>query len=309
MNDKFLETLDEYIKQRKYRLVNSVLVYRADELIFERYYNTFNQESRNNIKSIWKSILSICVGICIDRGMIKGTDDFVMDYIDEFSQNIHPYHKLIRIHHLLTMSSGIYWNPGIHYHCPMFEQLKSSRNWIGHISDVAMASVPGTNYVYKEWDVILLSEVIKRAAGKSPYEICREFLYEPLGIKSGVWPQSPCGVCYTITDGEEDSDLSARDLAKIGQLFMNGGNYKGEKIVSGGYVKQALTPSCCNKGYGYLWWLFGNHYGCRGFGGQEINVYPQEELITVIQATPTPSGKEYGDITKRIFGENDTGNL
>ena len=60
------------------------------------------------------------------------------------------------------MSSGIYWNAGVHYHCPMMEQIWRSRDWTIHIADVQMANLPGTKFVYKEWDVILLSALISK---------------------------------------------------------------------------------------------------------------------------------------------------
>jgi len=155
MNYTFLSCLDDYILEHHYRLVNSVLIYENDELIFERYYNNFTPESRNNLKSVWKSILSFTLGICLDKGIIGSIDEPVCRYLQPFNEDIHPYHKRMTIRHLLTMSSGIYWNSGVHYHCPMFEQLRRSRNWVGHIADVQMTSLPGAVFQYKEWDAVL----------------------------------------------------------------------------------------------------------------------------------------------------------
>lgn len=296
-----LNFIDGYIKQKRYRLVNSVLVMKDEEIIFEHYYNKFNESSRNNIKSVWKSILSITLGICLDKGIIKSLDEPICEYLPEFNQGIHPYHKLITIRHLLTMSSGIYWNPGIHYHCPMLVQMLRANSWLSHISDIAMAYYPGDKFQYKEWDVILLSAVIGRAAGRTSYEICDEFLYKPLGINSGAWSHSPDNVSYTIMKGEENSDLSARDLSKIGLLFLNNGVLQGKRIVSEAYVKQAISPSEASSGYGYLWWVFDNAYACHGFGGQEVKVYPDEKIVTVVQATPTQRSKEYPDISEQML--------
>lgn len=82
---------------------------------------------------------------------------------------------------------------------------------------------------------------------------------------------------------------------------MNNGVFQGKRIVSEDYVKQAVAPSEASSGYGYLWWLFDNAYACHGFGGQEVKVYPDEKLITVVQATPTQSSKEYPDISEQIL--------
>lgn len=62
-----------------------------------------------------------------------------------------------------------------------------------------------------------------------------------------------------------------------------------------------VTLGITSESYGYLWWIFKDGYGCRGFGGQEINVLPYANMVTVIQATPTSSNKAYGDIHEEIL--------
>ncbi|MBB3128634.1 CubicO group peptidase (beta-lactamase class C family) [Paenibacillus rhizosphaerae] len=122
-----------------------------------------------------------------------------------------------------------------------------------------------------------------------------------VAILAARWAESPCGVSYTVMKGEEHSDLSARDLAKIGLLVLNNGIVEGQRIVSEQYIKEMLRPNENNSSYGYLWWILENGYACRGFGGQEINILPKQNMITVIQAISTPSSKTYGDIHKEIL--------
>jgi CubicO group peptidase (beta-lactamase class C family) len=301
MNTKFLNNLDSYLKMKHYRLVNAVLVYENGELVFERYYNKAGKDSRNHIKSVWKSILSLTLGICLDKGIIKDIDEPVKNYLPQFAKEIHLYHKLISIRHLLTMSSGIYWNGGIHYHCPMLEQMKRWRDWAAHIADVQMADFPGTKFVYKEWDVILLSALIGAACGSSAWDICYEYLYQPLGIKSERWTRSKCGVDYPCWGEDASSDLSARDMAKIGLLMSGGGLWNGKRIISQEYIKTAVSPSQSYNGYGCLFWLSDKSYHGRGFGGQELNIYPGKKIVAVVQATVTPSSKSYGDICENIL--------
>jgi hypothetical protein len=69
--------LDEYIAAHRYRLINSVLVYQNGEVVLERYYNKFTPESRNNLKSVWKSIISLTMGICIDKGWVNSLDETI----------------------------------------------------------------------------------------------------------------------------------------------------------------------------------------------------------------------------------------
>ncbi|BCN31108.1 serine hydrolase domain-containing protein [Anaeromicropila herbilytica] len=292
--------IDEYIKKKRYRQVNSVLVSKNSEIIAERYYNGFNKDSRNPIKSVAKSIMSIGVGIALDKGLISSIDEPICKYISEFNERRDPFHKMITIRHLLTMTSGILWNGGVHYHCPMLMQMKHSNNWISHITDCVVTNRPGTKYNYKEWDVILLAKVLD-SIGSDMFDLINENLYKLLGIHSERWYKSTCGVYYSVADGDEDeneslSNLTAREMLKIGQLLLQKGFYNNKQIISSDYMEQAVTPTQSNPSYGYLFWRGENWYGCRGYGGQRIIVIPKKELVIVTQATPTSRGMSYDDV-------------
>ena len=311
VNHEFLSQLDDYIAAKRYRLVNSVLVYENDELVFQRFYNGFDENTVNHLCSTWKSILSITLGICLDKGIITSIDDPIRRYLPEFAQNITPWHNRITIRHLLTMSSGIHFVGGVHYHCPMLEQMRRSKNWIEHIADVQMKVAPGTFFLYKEWDVLLLSAVIGKACGGLAWDIVREFLYEPLEIFGEKWlVQNNLSYNADLTHSQptdESDKLSAKNMAKIGRLMLNGGIWNGKRTISEGFVRDSVQPSQASKEYGYLWWLSDKGYHARGFGGQEINVYPTagmksgKGIVAVVQATVTPSSKFYSDICENIL--------
>ncbi len=300
--------LDEYIKAKQYRLVNSVLMWKDGRVVLERYYNGFTKDSRNVIRSVVKSILSIAAGICLDKGFIKSLDEPVCKYLDDFNQGIHPYHGGITIRNLLTMTSGIHWVGGVHYHCPQLSVLRKSPNWAEHIAETDMTHVPGARFNYSEFDVILLTAVLEKAVSSDIFSFINENLYIPLHIKSGPWWRSRCGIAYSCAEAgegnggpnERPSNLTAREMLSIGQLFLQKGIYEDKRIVSEKYVKEATLPSKCNPDYGYLWWLGKDYYGCRGFGGQNITVMPEQNQIFVIQATPTARGKEYDDIIELL---------
>lgn len=179
-------------------------------------------------------------------------------------------------------------------------QMRRSGDWISHIADCAVTDRPSVKYNYKEWDVILLAKVLDRICGDM-FDFINENLYQPLGINSGRWYKSPCEVYYSVADGDGDrqeniSNLTARDMLKIGQLFLQNGIYNSKQIISCDYINQAIAPSKINPGYGYLWWCGENWYGCRGYGGQSITVFPKRNIIVVTQATPTSRAMSYDDI-------------
>ncbi len=300
MNNEFADMVDNKVITSRCPQINSVLIYKDEQIVLERYYNGFNQDSRHAIKSIWKSILSICTGIALDKGIIKTLDEPIGNYLAEFSGSNHPYHRLITIRHLLTMTSGIYWNGGVHYHCPMLEQLFRASDPIGQLADTAMSDIPGSRHIYKEWDVILLSALLGRAIGGSVFGFCRNNLYTPLDIKSDRWASFKDGTEYSLSKDpalEAQSNLSARALASIGLLFLNGG----QGIISQSYIKEATTRSACSEGYGYLWWIVENGYRCSGFGGQQIRVIPEHSIVYVVQATALARHREYDDVIKEVI--------
>ncbi|MBD5483620.1 MAG: serine hydrolase [Lachnospiraceae bacterium] len=294
--------IDDFIKRKRYRQVNSVLVYRDGEILAESYYNGFTKESRNVIKSVAKSVMSICAGIALDKGLLASLDEPICRYISQFDEGRDPLHSAITVRHLLTMTSGIYWNGGVHYHCPMMTQMRKSGDWISHIADCVVSDMPGTKYCYKEWDVILLAKVLDAVCGDF-YDFLKENLYDPLEISSERWYRTPCGVYYSVAGGDEEaeerrSSLTAQEMLRLGKLFLDGGVCNGKRVVSEAYIRQAVAASECNEGYGYLWWRSDDRYGCRGFGGQSITVVPEKRAVVVTQAAPTARGMAYFDLVE-----------
>lgn len=292
--------IDSFIKRKHYRQINSVLIWKDEEILAKLYYNGYDENSNNVIKSVAKSIMSICTGIALDQGLIKSLDEPICNYIPAFNEGREPLHKLITIRHLLTMTSGIYWNGGIHYHCPMLAQMHRSGDWISYIADCAVSNIPGTKNNYKEWDVILLAKVLDMVCDDM-FDFINYNLYKPLHIVSDRWYKSTCQVYYSVAFGDEGkeevtSNLTAFDMLKIGQLILNGGIYEGSQIITQNYINQLVAPSTCNSGYGLLWWRGDNWYGCRGYGGQSITVLPDKRAVIVSQATPTARGMGYDDL-------------
>ena len=296
MNEREFQ-INELVKSSHHPQLNSVLVWQDGQLQAECYFNGFTAESRHNIKSVVKSILSIGIGIAQDQGLLN-VDDKISKYLMEFKEGRDLKHNLIRIRHLLTMSSGLFWQGGVHYHCPMMDAMRRSKNWIDYIADCQVKTTPGTVYNYKEFDVILLSAILSEVTGDA-FDYINEKVFKPLEIYNERWIKSPDGIYYSpALDKKEEavSALTAREMLKIGQLFLQKGIWKGKQIISKEYIDTAISPSPQNPGYGYLWWLGEGWYGCRGYGGQAVTVFPEQNKIVVTQATATSRPLAYDDI-------------
>ena len=300
MNEREFQ-INELVKSSHHPQLNSVIVWQDGQIQAECYFNGFTEESRHNIKSVVKSILSIGIGIAQDQGLLN-VDDKISKYLTEFDEGRDLKHILIRIRHLLTMSSGIFWQGGVHYHCPMMDAMRRSKNWVDYIADCKVKTTPGTVYNYKEFDVILLSAILSKVTGDA-FDYINEKLFTPLEIYNERWIKSPDGVYYSpALDKEEESvsALTAREMLKIGQLFLQKGIWNGKQIISKEYIEAAVSPSPQNSNSGYLWWLGEGWYGCRGYGGQAVTVFPRQNKIVVTQATATSRPLAYEDIW---FGE------
>ena len=296
MNERELQ-ISELVRSSHHPQLNSVLVWQDGQLQAECYFNGFTAESRHNIKSVVKSILSIGIGIAQDQGLLN-LDDKISKYLMEFNEGRDLRHRMITIKHLLTMSSGIFWQGGVHYHCPMMDAMRRSRNWIDYIADCKVTESPGAVHNYKEFDVILLSAILSKVTGDA-FDYINEKLFNHLEIYNERWIKSPDGVYYSpALDKEEEavSALTAREMLKIGQLFLQKGIWNGKQIISKEYIDSAISPSPQNSGYGYLWWLGEDWYGCRGYGGQAVTVFPEQNKIVVTQATATSRPLAYEDI-------------
>ncbi len=128
-------------------------------------------------------------------------------------------------------------------------------------------------------------------------EFAHRYFFQPLGIEAYDWVRLALADEVTFASG--GASLRPRDMAKLGALYLNGGVWNGERIISTEWVgasTEMTTPLVGNYrtlyGYGYNWWLGRSQYKDRGveyfrasgWGGQDVYVFPELELIIVFTA-------------------------
>jgi len=257
------------------------LVVRDGAILCEEYWDDYGPNSISSSFSMAKSIVSILVGIAIDEGKITSVDQPIGDFLPEFSGGDKAK---ITIKHLLTMSSGLEWDVS-----------KETRTYYGRnirklVMDLQPVEEPGKVLRYMSGNTILLAFVLEKATGMRISDYASERLWKPLGAKNpALWSLDQKG-------GDEKADCcfhsNARDFARIGQLYLNNGRWRGRQIVSEEYVKESTTPvpllipdGRTVRVYGYAWWFpqYGKYqvYYARGFLGQYVIVIPEEELVIV----------------------------
>jgi CubicO group peptidase (beta-lactamase class C family) len=160
-----------------------------------------------------------------------------------------------------------------------------SRNWVQFVLDRPMAAAPGSTFNYSSGGSHLLSAILQEATGMRTISFAREYLFEPLGIRGVSWTSDPQGIAL----GAGGVRLAPRELARLGQLYLQGGVWGGEQIVPAEWVEASIAPQVSAHGaasyYGYQWWVRGSGiFAAHGYRGQRIFVVPDLEMVVVFTA-------------------------
>ena len=243
----------------------------------------------HSMQSVSKTVSSIIVGIAVTRGDFKASlDTPLLDYFDVARvKNVDERKRRITLRHILTMSTGLDWNEEVAYDDPRNDAdlMEATDDWVQYVIDRPMAQEPGKVFNYSSGVSELLAFIFQKEAGQDIEKYGEKYLFAPLGMDH-YWKRSPMGV----VDTEGGLFLRTADLAKIGYLYLHDGMWDGQQIVSKDWVKQSLAPFIDTEEgfkYGFKWWLLprtdrqGYVWMARGFGGQRLMVFPEEDLIVV----------------------------
>jgi CubicO group peptidase (beta-lactamase class C family) len=281
MDSQRLAEMLESIEQQDLTL-DSVLVIRHGYIVAEVYFLPFRQDTKHELHSCTKSFASALVGIAIDRGTIDGVNHPVLDFFPERTfADTDARKRAMTLEDLLTMTSGLDWEEGD----PIYAQMMRSPDWVQFVLDTPMAVEPGSQFNYCSGCSHILSAIVQATAGTSTLDFARTYLFEPLGISDVTWYSDPQG----IANGGWGLRITPRDMAKLGYLYLNGGVWDGQQVVSAEWVAtsvEAHVETGEELDYGYQWWVYPplNAYTARGRGGQLIFVMPDLDVVAVFTA-------------------------
>jgi CubicO group peptidase (beta-lactamase class C family) len=281
MDPQVLDDLDTQVPDR-YPQVRSLLVVRHGYLVYERYWQGFNAADGQELHSVTKSVISALVGIAVGEGHLQGLDQTVGELLaPHLPKHADPRIRAVTVQQLLTMTGGLAGDEqSTGGDARLSKRLFQSRDWVAHILGRRLATTPGTTFAYSNASSHLLSAIVADATGQSTLAVARAQLFSPLGIQSDnvfeplavkpptpaqvqayrraavAWPRDPQGYHF----GFGEAKLPARDLAKIGYLYLNGGRWNGTQVVPADYVRASTQPHSNlpglgpEGGYGYQWW-------------------------------------------------------
>ncbi len=312
------------IHQGKYKEVHAILLYKENKLVLESYFpgHKYKWDGPDHHDSIvsWKwdmmhaahsttkSIVSLCIGIAIEKGFIESVHQSIFDYLPNHQHLKTGGRKRITIEHLLTMTSGLQW---AEWNAPLSslenDQIGiwfSGKDPVSFVLERPLVEEPGTSFTYSGGGIQVLVEILKNATGMDLNEFSGKYLFEPLGISSYEWWLIyPTGEYH----GGGGLKMTPRAMIKIGAMMLNRGSWNGTQIIPEEWVEKSMHPYAGNHGikipgedlgkvgYSYTWWTKEitykgktmHWYSANGWGGQKIIVLP--ELNTVMAFT----GGEY----------------
>jgi CubicO group peptidase (beta-lactamase class C family) len=293
--------------------VRSVIVVVDDQTVFEEYYDSSADESRDSF-SVTKSVVSTLVGIAVDEGLLD-VSQTLRDLLPGHADRMTPAVAGTTLEQLLTMTGGF---PDAY--------IWAEPDWVAAALQSA-DTPPGEQFTYSDPSAHLVGAVLAEATGRSVLDYAREKLFTPLGIDADdaaeppaapeetaayeaadiAWPVDPRG----LNVGGWGLKLRPRDLAAFGRLFLHEGRVDGEQIVSAQWVREATTAQVEVQGaaeeYGYLWWV-GEADGSPafmavGYGGQLVEVVPDRDLVVVVSTDVVENAQvDHGYTTSLVDG-------
>jgi CubicO group peptidase (beta-lactamase class C family) len=267
--------------------LKSLVVSRNGTIVKEAYFNGGGANITHDVRSVTKSVIAILTGIAIEKGLITSTEQPIDSFIRPLVPDLTTEKGNIRIGHLLTMSSGFEW-----------DELNSNfgyNNWITAENQVQylfakpLSSTPGQTFTYNSAAIHILSVIISRKSNMQTLDFANIHFFERLEMGERNWQVDRQG----YNNGGAGLELTPREMIKIGNLILDGGEYLGRRIVSSEWIDKMTTQqisinaSTMNyaTGYGYGWWTGngpkGNYFFANGYGGQFIVVVPNLKLVVV----------------------------
>lgn len=311
------ETFEKVI-MRDYGNITGIVVFKDGETVYENYFNECTANSRIHIYSVTKSIISILIGITMDKGYIRNLDQKVLDFFPEYEiKKRERTIQNITLRNLLTMTAPYKYkfNPYIKYF--------TSDNWVKFSLDLLGGKGQIGKFRYTPLigpDIV--SGIVSKVTGQSVINFAQENLFAPLGIaveKSIVfhskeeqlafnqatnmsgWVADPMGV-NTAGWG---LTLSPIDMAKIGQLYLNHGIWNSKQIVSAEWINESTREHSRwekqNLSYGYLWWVYEDGFAAMGDGGNTIYVNTKKNMVISIASLFRPKVRDRMELIREYI--------
>lgn len=271
----------------------SLLVVHRGRIILERYAPGVDMMTRTRTWSTAKSIAATLFGILVDQGKLSLDKPLPFEWLPQPRGAVRDPRAAITLRHVLHMSSGLETvdNGGLEYATGSGMAYWAGASSVEGARNRGLIREPGTSWDYENYDTLLAVYAMKQALGdpQQYLDFPRQALLDRIGMRNTL----------LSTDRFGDFILSsqvytnARDLARLGLLYLQGGEWKGERLLSKDWIDFVRTPApaTAQRGnqYGGHWWLVPDSrtdvprdaYSTAGNRGQYVVVVPAHDLVIV----------------------------
>ena len=315
INAKRVYQLTKQIDEGKLKGQRSLAIIKDGKLVYEAYFDGYDRESLHRIYSVSKSVTSILIGIAINKGFIEGVNEPLVKLLPHYTNILkNPNKNEITLKNVLTMSPGFEWDEeSISFSDShnSHTQMSRTNDWAKFVLSRPIIFEPGTKWIYNTGNTHLLGVILKTKTGLQANEFAEKYLFEQLQINKYKWNSDPMD--YPCVGGSNGGlRLMTRDFAKIGQLILDEGKWKGVQVVSKSWVDEstAIHINATNiSKYGYLWWR--DKYKIKGkvlnaicgygYGGQSLRIFPELNMVIAMTSWSKSSSAQTLPVLLRIL--------
>lgn len=291
------------IKSNSFKNIDALLIIRDDKLVLDEYFNGYDRSTKHKLWSCTKSFSSALIGIAIEQGDIRSEKDSIVDYLGNYSDTSNENIRTISIENVLEMGTGLEWKGDL---SQSGRKLPYANDMVAYTLELPQEFEPGIKFQYSSANSMLLAPIIYNATGQHADELARATLFKELGIENFEWnkqaefwaktagdeiPAKKPNIEYELEYAELTNTATGlwmlpRDMAKLGQLYLNKGKWKNKQIISESWIKKSTTEQISGSDYGLHWKLMriGKYqsFYASGFGLQRIFVVPELNVVVVL---------------------------
>lgn len=273
----FLTAVEQTIQE-----MHSFMLVRHGCVVAEGWWKPYAPEHPHVLFSLSKSFTSTAVGLAVMEGRLSVDDPVISFFPDDVPADISPTLAAMRVRHLLSMATG--------HHEDTTARLaeREDGNWVKGFLALPVEHEPGTHFAYNSGASYMLSAIVQKLTGLTLLDYLTPRLFQPLGIEQPTWESSSQGINF----GGWGLNIRTEDIARFGQLYLQGGLWQGQRLVSEAWVQEATARQVNNgtqpdsdweQGYGYQFWRC-RHGAYRGDGafGQYCVVMPEQDAVLAI---------------------------
>lgn len=275
--------------------IHSYMFIRHGKVIAEGWWNPYGPGYKHLLYSASKTFTATGVGLAVAEGRLKVTDKVVSFFPYSLPDSMGDYMRNLTVENLLTMSVG---------QAQESRSMGNNGDWITTFLSNEPAQKPGTVFKYNNMATFMLSAIVQQVTGQTLFDYLRPRIFQPLGIRGMDWDLNPQG----INLGMIGLRLRTEDLAKFGQLMLQGGVWNKKQLIPAEWIKTATSfkiesndpsnkqPKESNdwaQGYCYqMWRTRDNGFRLDGMGGQFVLIYPDKDAVIVLTANARSTQNE-----------------